>query len=213
MYFTSNIISCTQISLTSFGRSGEPVQSCVSSLKYDSFKTYSIFVYFTCIISSHIRIYLLFSFGCSGAPARPRVSSLEYRFLWNIHYLRILYMQNHLLYADRYLLFSFGCQGKPVQSCVSYLKSDSFEKYSTFLYFTCIISSHIRIYLLFSCGCSGDQVRPCVSFLGYRFLWKIHYLSVLYIQYHLMYSDISYFPLDVRANQFSRAWVPWSMIP
>ena len=88
---------------------------------------------------------------------------------------------------------------------------DSFEKYSTFEYFTCIISSHIRIYLLFSFWCSGEPVRPCVSSLGYRFLWKIHYLRVLYMQYHVMYENISYFLLDVRANQSSRAWIPWSM--
>ena len=87
----------------------------------DSFEKYSTFVYFTCIISSHIRIYLLFSFGCSGEPVRPCVSSLEYRFLWKIHYLRVLYMliSSHVL---RYLLFSFGCSGEPVQSCVSSLK-------------------------------------------------------------------------------------------
>ena len=71
-----------------------------------------------------------------------------------------------------YLLFSFGCSGEPVQSCVSSLKYDSLEKYSTFVYSTCIISSHIRIYLLFSFGCSGEPVRPCVSSLEYRFLWK-----------------------------------------
>ena len=59
---------------------------------------------------------------------------------------------------------------------------DSFEKYSNFVYFTCIISSHLRMYLLFSFGCSGEQVRPFVSSLKYRFLWKIEYLPILYIR-------------------------------
>ena len=172
----------------------------------DSFEKYSTFVYFTCIISSHIRIYLLFSFGYSGEPVRPSVSSLKYRFLWKIHY----HMQYHLMYSDiSYFLLDILAN----QSSRAWVPSsiDSFEKYSTFVYFTCIISSHVRIYLLFSFGCTGEPVRPCVSSLQYRFLWKIHYLRVLYMQYHLMYADISYFLLDVRANQSSRAWVPWSI--
>ena len=176
----------------------------------DSFEKYSTFVYFTCIISSHVRIYLLFSFGCSGEPVRPCVSSLEYRFLWKIHYLRVLHMQYHFMYSDiSYFLRDIRAN----QSSRAWVPSsiDSFAKYSTLVYFTCIISSHVRIYLLFSFGCTGEPVLPCVSSLQYRFLWKIHYLRVLYMQYHLMYADISYFLLDVRANQSSRAWVPWSI--
>ena len=101
----------------------------------------------------------------------------------------------HLIssHVPRYLLFYFECSCEPVQSCVGSPKYDSFEKYGTFVYFTCIISSHLRIYLLFSFGCSGEPVRPFVSSLEYSFLWKIHYLRVFYIKYHLMYSDISYF--------------------
>ena len=265
--FENTLSSCTlhlisshvlRYLLFSFGCSGEPVQSCVSSLSIDSFEKYSTFVYFTCIISSHVHIYLLFSFGCSGEPVQSCVSSLKYRFLWKIQHIRVLYMHNIISYAYicyflmdvranrpdrawvpwsidsfentlssctlhlisshvlRYLLFSFGCSGEPVQSCVSSLKYrflwkiqhirvlymhniisythisviffgcsanqssrawvpwsiDSFEKYSTFVYFTCIISSHIRIYLLFSFGCSGEPARPRVSSLEYRFLWK-----------------------------------------
>ena len=195
--FENTLSSCTlhlisshvlRYLLFSFGCSGEPVQSCVSSLKYrflwkiqhirvlymhniisthiyflldvranqssrawvpwsiDSFEKYSTFVYFTCIISSHIRIYLLFSFGCSGEPARPRVSSLEYRFLWKIHYLRVLYM---------------------------------------------LISSHVLRYLLFSFGCSGEPVQSCVSSLKYRFLWKIQHIRVLYMHNIISYTHIS----------------------
>ena len=172
----------------------------------DSFEKYCTFVYFTCMISSHIRIYLLFSFGYSGEPVRPSLSSLKYRFLWKIHY----HMQYHLMYSD---ISYFLLDVRAYQSSRAWVPSgiDSFEKYSTFVYFTCIISYHVRIYLLFSFGCTGVPVRLCVSTLPCRFLWKIHYLRVLYMQYHLMYADISYFLLDVRANQSSRAWVPWSI--
>ena len=70
----------------------------------DSFEKYSTFVYFTCIISSHIRIYLLFSYGCSGEPARPRVSSLEYRFLWK-HTIFVYFTSNFISCTQISLIF------------------------------------------------------------------------------------------------------------
>ena len=116
----------------------------------------------------------------------------------------------HLMYAD---ISYFLLDVRAKQSSRAWVpwSIDSFEKYSTFVYFTRIISSHIRIYRLFSFGCSGESVRPCVSSLQYRFLWKIHYLRVLYMQCHLMFADISYFLLEVRANRSDRAWVPCSI--
>ena len=189
----------------------------------DSFEKYSNFVYFTCIISSHLRMYLLFSFGCSGEPVRLRVSSLKYRFLWKIEYLRVLYMHNIISSTHVSAIF-FWMFGRTSPAFVSSLKyrflwkieylhilyirniisgthvsaiffwmfgrtsvavrefPEVFEKYSNFVYFTCIISSHLRMYLLFSFGCSGEPVRPFVSSLKYRFLWKIEYLPILYIR-------------------------------
>ena len=88
---------------------------------------------------------------------------------------------------------------------------DSFEKYSTFVYFTCIISSHVHIYLLFSFGCPGKQVQSCVSYLKYRFLRKIQHIRVLYMHNIISYAYICYFLMDVRANRPDRAWVPWSI--
>ena len=82
VYFMHNIISCTHIynflwdvRANQFGHAWVP-------WSIDSFDKYSTFAYSTCIISSHVCIYLLFSCGCSGEPARPCVSSLKYRFLW-----------------------------------------------------------------------------------------------------------------------------------
>ena len=166
--------------LFSFGCSGEPVQSCVSSLKYDSLEKYSTFVYSTCIISSHIRIYLLFSYGCSGEPVRPCVSSLEYRFLWKIHYLRVFYIwiSSHV---QIFLIFfwMFGRTSPAVRDFpeVWFLWK---IQHIRILYMHNII--HIRIYLLFSYGCSGEPVRPRVSSLEYRFLWKYTHLRVFYMQ-------------------------------
>ena len=128
----------------------------------DSFEKYSTFEYFTCIISSHIRIYLLFSFGCSGEPVRPCVSSLGYRFLRKIPYLRVLYMQYHLMYADRYILFSFGCSGEPIQSCVSSLEYRFLWKiqHIRVLYMHNIISyTHISVTFLRMFGRTGPTMR------------------------------------------------------
>ena len=146
----------------------------------DSFEKYSNFVYFTCIISSHLRVYLLFSLGCSGEPVRPFVNSLKYRFLWKIEYLPIIYIRNIIscTHVSTIFFWMFGRTSVAVRE----FPIDSFEKYSSFVYFTCIISSHLRMYLLFSFGCSGEPVRPFVSSLKYRFLWKIEYLSILYIR-------------------------------
>ena len=71
VYFMHNIISCTHIynflwdvRANQFGHAWVP-------WSIDSFDKYSTFAYFTCIISSHVCMYLLFSFGCSGEPVRP----------------------------------------------------------------------------------------------------------------------------------------------
>ena len=88
---------------------------------------------------------------------------------------------------------------------------DSFEKYSTFVYFTCIILSHIHIYLLFSFGCSGEPVQSCVSSLKYRFLWKystfVYFTCIIssHIRIYLLFS------CGCSANRPDRAWVPWSI--
>ena len=162
------------------------------------------------LISSHVHIYLLFSFGCSGEPVRSCVSSLKYRFLWKIQHIRVLYMHNIISYTHISVIFLMDVRAnRPDRAWVPW-SIDSFENtlISCTLY---LISSHVLRYLLFSFGCSGEPVQSCVSSLGYRFLWKIHYLHVLYMQYHAMYKNISYFLLDVRANQSSRAWIPWSI--
>ena len=89
--FENTLSSCTlhlisshvlRYLLFSFGCSGEPVRSCVSSLKYRFLWKIQ---HIRCTLHAQyhlIRIYLLFSYGCSSEPDRPRVSSLEYRFLW-----------------------------------------------------------------------------------------------------------------------------------
>ena len=149
-------------------------------------------MYFTCIISSHLRMYLLFSFGCSGEPVRPFVSSLKYRFLWKIEYLPILYIRN-IISCTRAFIYYFLLDVRANQCGCAWVpwSIDSFEKYSSFVYFTCIISSHLRMYLLFSFGCSGEPVRPFVSSLKYRFLWKIEYLPILYIRNIISCTDVS----------------------
>ena len=193
----------------------------------DSFEKYSNLVCFTCIISSHLRMYLLFSLRCSGEPVRLRVCSLKYKFLWKILYLRVLYL--HIIISSTHVsAIFFGMFGRnqsghswvprSIDSFekieylhILYIRNiipgthvsaiffwmvranqcgcawvpwsiDSFEKYSNFVYFTCIISFHLRMYLLFSFGCSGEPFRPFVSPLKYRFLWKIEYLPILYIR-------------------------------
>ena len=161
------------------------------------------------LISSHVLRYLLFSFGCSGEPVRSCVSSLKYRFLWKIQHIRVLYMHNIISYAYICYFLMDVRANWPDRAWVPW-SIDSFE--NTLISCTLhLISSHVLRYLLFSFGCSGEPVQSCVSSLGYRFLWKIHYLHVLYMQYHAMYKNISNFLLDVRANQSSRAWVPWSI--
>ena len=212
VYFTCIISSHIHIYLLfSFGCSGEPVQSCVSSLKYRFLWKYSTFVYFTCIISSHIRIYLLFSYGCSGEPARPRVSSLEYRFLWK--YTIFVYFTSNIISCTQISLIFFWMFGRtsPSRAWVPW-SIDSFEKYSTFVYFTCIISSHVLIYLLFSFGCSGEPVQSCVSSLKYRFLWKIQHIRVLYMHNIISYTHISVIFLWMFGRTGpTHAWVPWSI--
>ena len=90
-----------------------------------------------------IRIYLLFSYGCSSEPTRPRVSSLEYRFLWK--YTIFVYFTSNFISCTQISLIFFWMFGAN-QSGRAWVpwSIDSFEKYSTFVYFTCIISSHIR---------------------------------------------------------------------
>ena len=178
--YTHNIISWHAISVFSFGCSGEPVRRYVSSLKYRFLWKIHFRVLYICIISSHVRYYLLFSFGCSGEPVRRYVSSLKYRFLWKIHSFFTLYMHN-IISCTLYLLFSFGCSGEPVRRYVSSLKYRFLWKiHSSCTLHICIISSHVRYNLLFSFGCSGEPVRRYVSSLKYRFLWKIHFIYFIY---------------------------------
>ena len=162
VYFTCNIMSCTK-NISYFLLDVRSNQSRRAWIPWsiDSFEKYSRFVYFTCIISSHIRIYLLFPFGFSGEPARPRVSSLEYRFLWKIHYLRVLYMQYHVMYKN-ISYFSFGCSGEPVQTCVNSLKYRFLWEIQQIrvLYMHNIISyTHISVISLWIFGRTGPTAR------------------------------------------------------
>ena len=102
------------------------------------------------LISSHVLRYLLLSFGCSGEPVRSCVSSLKYRFLWKIQHIRIIYVHNIISYTHISVIFlwMFGRTG-PTMRESSPGGLDSFEKYSTFVYFTCIISSHTHISVIF----------------------------------------------------------------
>ena len=104
--------------------------------------------------------------------------------------IRVLYMQYHLMYAD-ISYFLLDVRANRSDRAWVPCSIDSFEKYSTFVYFTCIISSHVRRYLLFSFGCSGEPVRPCVSSLQYRFLWKIQHIRVLYMHNIISCTQIS----------------------
>ena len=122
----------------------------------DSFEKYTSYtLYMHNIISC--TLYLLFSFGCSGEPVRRYVSSLKYRFLWKIHSctLYLCIISSHVRYICYFLL-----DVRANQSGGTWVpwSIDSFEKYSTFMYFTYVISSHVRMYLLFSFGCSGEPV-------------------------------------------------------
>ena len=210
VYFTSDIISCTQISLIffwMFGRTSPVVRKFPEVWFLWKIQHIRVLYMHNIISYTHISVIFLWMFGRTGMTVGEFAGVLDS--VENTLFSCTLHLISS--HVHRYILYSFGCSGEPVQTCVSSLKYDSFEKYSTFVYFTCIISSHIRIYLLFSFGCSGERVRPCVSSLGYRLLWKIHYLCVLYMQYHLKYKNISCFLLDVRAKQSSRAWVPWSI--
>ena len=155
----------------------------------DSFEKYSTFVYFTCIISSHVHIYLLFSFGCSGEPVQSCVSSLKYRFLWKIQHIRVLYMHNIISYAYICYFLMDVRANRPDRAWVPW-SIDSFENTLS----SCtlhLISSHVLRYLLFSFGCSGEPVRSCVSSLKYRFLWKIQHIRVLYMHNIISYTHIS----------------------
>ena len=138
-----------------------------------------------------LRMYLLFSFGCSGDPVWLRVISLKYRILGKIEYLPILYIRNIISCTHVSTIF-FWIFGRTSVACAWVPWSIySFEKYGNFVYFTCIISSHLRMYLLFSFRCSGEPVRPFVSSPKYRFLGKIEYLNILYIRNIISCTDVS----------------------
>ena len=126
----------------------------------DSFEKYSTFVYFTCIISSHIRIYLLFSFGCSAnRPDRAWVPWSIDSFENTLSSCTLHLISSHVL---RYLLFSFGCSGEPVQSCVSSLKYRFLWKiqHIRVLYMHNIISyTHISVIFLWMFGRTGPTMR------------------------------------------------------
>ena len=132
------------------------------------------------ISSTHVSA--IFFRMCSGEPVRPFVSSLKYRFLWKIEYLPILYIRNIISCTDVSTICLLDVRANQCGCAWVPWSIDSLEKYSYFVYFTCIISSHLRMYLPFSFGCSGEPVRPFVSSLKYRFLWKIEYLPILYIR-------------------------------
>ena len=101
------------------------------------------------LISSHVLRYLLFSFGCSGEPVQSCVSSLEYRFLWKIQHIRVLYMHNIISCTHISAYFLLDVRANQSSRAWVPWSIDSFEKYSTFVYFTCIISSHTHISVIF----------------------------------------------------------------
>ena len=113
----------------------------------DSFEKYSTFVYFTCIISSHTHISVIF-FWMFGRTVQSCVSSLEYRFLWKIQHIRVLYMHNIISYTHISVIF-FGCSGEPARPRVSSLEYRFLWKYTIFVYFTSNIMSCTQISLIF----------------------------------------------------------------
>ena len=159
----------------------------------DSFETYSNFVYFTCLLSPHLCMYLLFSFGCSGEPVRPFVSSLKYRFLWKIEYLPILYIRNIISY---YACICYFLLDVRANQCGCAWVPWSIDSYRIPWHENHLICACICYFLL--------DVRANQYFtLKYRFL--------RYSNYHLIYACICYFLMDVRANQSGHSWVPWSI--
>ena len=119
-----NIISSTHVSAIFFwifGRTSSAIREYPEVLSYYHF-IYACCMYFTCIISSYVRMYLLFFSRCSDEPVRLRVSSLKYIFLGKIEYLPKLYTRIISPHARLYLQFSLGCSGETVQLRVSSLK-------------------------------------------------------------------------------------------
>ena len=178
--FENTLSSCTlhlisshvlRYLIFSFGCSGEPVQSCLSSLEYRFLrKIQHIRVSYMHNIISYAYICYFLMDVRADRPDRAWVP-WEYRFLWK--YSIFVYFTSNFISCTQITLIFFWMFGAN-QSSRAWVpwSIDSFEKYSTFVYFTCIISSHIRIYLLFSYGCSGEPARSRVSSLEYRFLWK-----------------------------------------
>ena len=143
------------------------------------------------------------------------MSSLKYRFLWKIEYLPKLYIRNIISYYACICYFLLDVRANQCGCAWVPWSIDSFEKYSNFVYFTCIISSHLRMYLLFSLGCSGEPVSDH-SWVPWSIdsFEKYSSFIILYIRNIISCNAcICYFLLDVRANQCpwlkNTAWVPW----
>ena len=156
----------------------------------DSFEKYSTFVYFTCIISSHVRIYLLFSFGCSGEPVRQCVSSLKYRFIWKIQHIRVLYMHNIISYMHMSVIshWMFG-RTSPVVCELPEVWVLWKIQHIRVLYMHNIISSTQITFLFFW---MFERTSPVVRELpGVWFLWKIQHIRALYMHNIISYTHIS----------------------
>ena len=163
MFFTCNIMPCTQrYLLFSFGCSGEPVQSCVNSLKYRFlWKIQHIRVLYMHNIISYTHISVIFPLDFrANRPDRAWVP-------WSIdsfekYTIFVYFTCNIISCTDRYILFSFGCSGEPVQSCVSSLEYRFLWKIQQIrvLYMHNIISyTHIFVISLWIFGRTGPTAR------------------------------------------------------
>ena len=106
--------------LFSFGCSGEPVQSCVSSLEYRFlWKIQHIRVFYIHNIISYAYICYFLMDVRANRPDRAWVPWSIDSFENTVSSCTLHLISSHVL---RYLIFSFGCSGEPVQSCMSSLE-------------------------------------------------------------------------------------------
>ena len=178
--FENTLSSCTlhlisshvlRYLIFSFGCSGEPVQSCVSSLEYRFlWKIQHIRVFYMHNIISYAYICYFLMDVRANRPDRAWVPWSIDSFENTLSSCTLHLISSHVL---RYLLFSFGCSGEPVRSCVSSLKYRFLWKiqHIRVLYMHNIISyTHISVIFLWMF--ERTFARPRVSSLEYRFLWK-----------------------------------------
>ena len=177
--FENTLSSCTlhlisshvlRYLIFSFGCSGEPVQSCVSSLEYRFLrKIQHIRVSYMHNIISYAYICYFLMDVRANRPDRAWVPWSIDSFENTLSSCTLHLISSHVL---RYLLFSFGCSGEPVRSCVSSLKFRFLWKiqHIRVLYMYNIISYAYICYFLMDVR--ANRPDRAWGSLEYRFLWK-----------------------------------------